>query len=168
MSFEPVTIDHADKTATYALLEEQARLLFEGEADPIANAANLSALIFSTLDQVNWAGFYFYDGTELVVGPFQGLPACVRIPIGQGVCGTAASTRQTQRVDNVHEFDGHIACDAASLSEVVVPLVVDDRLIGVLDIDSPVTSRFDDQDQAGMESLAAIYLQSLDQADSPA
>ncbi len=168
MSFEPVAVDHADKTSTYALLEEQARLLFEGEADPIANAANLSALIFSTLDQVNWAGFYFYDGTELVVGPFQGLPACVRIPIGQGVCGTAASTRQTQRVDNVHEFDGHIACDAASLSEIVVPLVVDDRLIGVLDIDSPVTSRFDDQDQAGMEALAAIYLQSLDQAASPA
>ena len=149
------------KTEQYALLIEQARSLLIGEHDRIANAANLSALIFNSLPDVNWAGFYFYDGTELVVGPFQGLPACVRIALGKGVCGTAAQTRQTQVVEDVEAFPGHIACDSASRSEVVVPLYLGDRLIGVLDIDSPVPARFDDHDRAGLEGLASVYLETL-------
>ncbi|MFQ6310591.1 GAF domain-containing protein [Lysobacter capsici] len=149
------------KPEQYAQLLDQARGLLDGERDPIANAANLSALVNQALPQLNWVGFYFYDGTELVVGPFQGLPACVRIPLDKGVCGAAASSRQTQRVADVHDFPGHIACDAASRSEVVVPLFKGDRLIGVFDLDSPVPNRFDADDQAGLEALAQVYLESL-------
>lgn len=149
------------KPEQYAQLLEQARGLMYGEHDRIANAANLSALLFNSLPDLNWAGFYFFDGTELVVGPFQGLPACVRIPLDKGVCGAAASSRQTQRVDDVHAFPGHIACDAASRSEIVVPLVHNGQLVGVLDIDSPLPARFDADDQAGIEAVAAAYIAAL-------
>ena len=149
------------KPEQYAQLLAQARALVHGERDRIANAANLSALVYHALPQLNWVGFYFFDGTELVVGPFQGLPACVRIPLHKGVCGVAASTRQTQRVDDVDAFPGHIACDSASRSELVVPLVKGDDLVGVLDLDSPRLARFDADDQAGMERIAAIFLDSL-------
>lgn len=149
------------KPDQYAQLLEQARGLMYGESDRIANAANLSALLFNSLPDLNWAGFYFFDGTELVVGPFQGLPACVRIPLSKGVCGAAASTGQTQRVADVHDFPGHIACDAASRSEVVVPLLRDGQLVGVLDIDSPLPARFDADDQAGLEAIAAAFITQL-------
>lgn len=149
------------KPDQYAQLLEQARGLMYGEHDRIANAANLSALLFNSLPELNWAGFYFFDGTELVVGPFQGLPACVRIPLNRGVCGAAASSGQTQRVDDVHAFEGHIACDAASRSEIVVPLLRDGQLVGVLDIDSPLPGRFDADDQAGIEAIAAAFIASL-------
>ena len=150
------------KPDQYAQLLAQARALVAGEPDRIANAANLSALVYHSLPALNWVGFYFFDGTELVVGPFQGLPACVRIPLGKGVCGTAAATRQTQRVDDVHDFAGHIACDAASNSEVVVPLVAGDgSLIGVFDIDSPELARFDEDDQAGLEGIARTFVEAL-------
>lgn len=151
-----------DKASQYEQLQAQAKALLAGEHDRIANAANLSSLVFHALPDLNWVGFYFFDGTELVVGPFQGQPACVRIPLNRGVCGAAASTRTTQRVDDVDAFPGHIACDAASRSEVVVPLVGDDgQLIGVFDIDSPVPARFDGIDQAGLEQIAAIFIGSL-------
>jgi L-methionine (R)-S-oxide reductase len=149
------------KAEQYAQLVEQARGLLHGERDRTANAANLSALAYHALPDLNWVGFYFFDGTELVVGPFQGLPACVRIAIGRGVCGTAAATRQTQVVPDVHAFPGHIACDSASRSEVVVPLFKGDTLIGVFDIDSPLPDRFDADDQHGLEALAAVFLESL-------
>ena len=133
---------------------------WHGERDRIANAANLSALVYHALPDLNWVGFYFFDGTELVVGPFQGLPACVRIPLDKGVCGAAASTRRTQRIDDVHAFPGHIACDSASNSELVVPLVAaDGALLGVFDLDSPAPARFDADDQAGLEALANAFLQ---------
>ncbi|ROU04532.1 GAF domain-containing protein [Lysobacter enzymogenes] len=149
------------KSEQYAQLVEQARALLDGERDRIANAANLSALVNQALPQLNWVGFYFFDGTELVVGPFQGLPACVRIPLDKGVCGAAATRRQTQRVADVHAFPGHIACDAASRSEVVVPLTRGNELIGVFDLDSPIPDRFDADDQAGLEALAQVYVESL-------
>jgi L-methionine (R)-S-oxide reductase len=132
-----------------------------GESDRTANAANLSALLYHALPALNWTGFYFFDGRELVVGPFQGLPACVRIALGKGVCGTAAATRQTQRVRDVDAFPGHIACDSASRSELVVPLYRGEALIGVLDLDSPVVDRFDEDDQRGLEAIAAIFLETL-------
>jgi len=150
------------KPELYAQLVDQARGLLSGERDRVANAANFSALVYGALPDLNWAGFYFYDGRELVVGPFQGKPACVRIGIGKGVCGTAAQRRETQVVRDVHAFPGHIACDAASQSEIVVPLV--DRgggLIGVWDVDSPRVARFDDDDRAGMEALAAVFVESI-------
>jgi L-methionine (R)-S-oxide reductase len=147
------------KSEQYAQLADQARGLFHGERDRIANAANLSALVYHALPELNWAGFYFFDGNELVVGPFQGRPACVRIALGRGVCGAAARTRQTQRVEDVHAFPDHIACDAASRSELVVPLVRGDELIGVFDLDSPRPGRFDAEDQAGLEAIAAIFLE---------
>lgn len=151
-----------DKAEQYAQLLEQARGLLSGERDRIANAANLSALVYHSLPALNWAGFYFYDGQELVVGPFQGLPACVRIPLDKGVCGAAATTRQTQRVADVHAFPGHIACDSASNSEVVVPLFTGDgQLIGVFDLDSPELDRFDAQDQKGLEDIAKAFVESL-------
>jgi L-methionine (R)-S-oxide reductase len=150
-----------DKPEQYAQLAAQARGLLTGEHDRVANAANLSALLFHALPSLNWAGFYFFDGTELVVGPFQGLPACVRIPLSKGVCGAAATTRQTQRIDDVDAFPGHIACDAASRSELVVPLVRHGELVGVLDLDSPDPGRFDVQDQQGIETIAAIYVEAL-------
>ncbi|MBD9369602.1 GAF domain-containing protein [Xanthomonas sp. XNM01] len=149
------------KPDQYAQLLDQARGLMYGERDRIANAANLSALVYHALPQLNWVGFYFYDGTELVVGPFQGLPACIRIPLHKGVCGAAASTGVTQRVDDVHAFPGHIACDAASRSELVVPLFDGERLIGVFDLDSPEPSRFDADDQAGLEAIAAAFVAAL-------
>jgi L-methionine (R)-S-oxide reductase len=149
------------KTEQYQQLLPQARAMLEGEHDKIANAANLSALIYHGLPDLNWVGFYFYDGKELVVGPFQGLPACVRIAIGKGVCGTAAATRQTQRIADVDEFPGHIACDSASRSELVLPLFKGDQLIGVLDLDSPMLDRFDQTDQAALEEIATVFLGSL-------
>lgn len=149
------------KPQQYAQLAAQARALLAGEPDRIANAANLSALVYHALPDLNWAGFYLYDGKELVVGPFQGQPACVRIPLDKGVCGAAASTRTTQRIADVDAFPGHIACDSASRSELVVPLVHRDHLIGVFDLDSPTPDRFDADDQQGLETIAAIYVESL-------
>ena len=140
----------------------QARALVHGERNLVANAANLSALLWHALPRLNWCGFYLYDGTELVVGPFQGKPACIRIAIGRGVCGTAAQTRETQLVRDVNAFAGHIACDAASQSEIVVPLVkADGSLLGVWDVDSPVTDRFDEDDRAGMEALCAVFMDAV-------
>jgi GAF domain-containing protein len=157
--FELNTSTPTSKREHYQELQEQARGLLAGERDLIANAANFSALLFHSLPDLNWAGFYFYDGTELVVGPFQGKPACIRIALGRGVCGTAAQTRQTQLVVDVHAFDGHIACDAASNSEIVVPLVkADGSLLGVWDVDSPSVGRFDEEDRAGMEALCAVFM----------
>jgi GAF domain-containing protein len=159
--FAAASIQATDKSGQYAELAEQARGLLHGERDRVANAANFSALVYQTLPDLNWAGFYFFDGNELVVGPFQGKPACVRIALGKGVCGTAAATRSTQLVRDVHAFPGHIACDAASRSEIVVPLFDGERLIGVWDVDSPSVGRFDDADRAGMETLASIFVESL-------
>ena len=150
-----------NKPEQYRQLAEQARALLHGERDRIANAANLSALVYHALPELNWVGFYFFDGIELVVGPFQGLPACVRIPLTQGVCGAAARTRSTQRIEDVHAFPGHIACDAASQSELVVPLVHEGALVGVFDLDSPVRARFDVEDQEGLETIARLFVESL-------
>ena len=160
MSFAPQTLP-GSKPEPYAQLAGQARALVHGEPDRIANAANLSALVYHALPDLNWVGFYFHDGKELVVGPFQGLPACVRIALDRGVCGAAASTRQTQRIADVEAFPGHIACDAASRSELVVPLVHDGKLVGVFDLDSPRLDRFDAHDQDGLEAIARIFVESL-------
>ncbi|GAX91865.1 GAF domain-containing protein [Effusibacillus lacus] len=135
----------------YLTLAEQLEHLLEGETDWLANLANASALLWMQLDDINWAGFYLLKEGELVLGPFQGKPACVRIPVGKGVCGTAAATKATQLVRDVHQFPGHIACDAASRSEIVVPILIGNRVVGVLDIDSPILARFDETDQAGLE-----------------
>ena len=159
--FAAAPLRATEKPALYDELAEQARGLLHGEHDRIANAANFAALVYHALPEVNWAGFYFFDGRELVVGPFQGRPACVRIALGKGVCGTAAATRRTQLVADVDAFPGHIACDAASRSEIVVPLCDGERLIGVWDVDSPRRARFDDDDRAGMERLAALFVASL-------
>ncbi|CAG4892992.1 GAF domain-containing protein [Paraburkholderia saeva] len=146
----------------YHELTEQARGLLAGETNLVANAANLSALLFNAMPDVNWAGFYFLVEGELVVGPFQGKPACVRIAMGRGVCGTAAQTRETQLVPDVHAFAGHIACDSASRSELVVPLVMPDgAVLGVLDIDSPLPARFTEEDRDGIEAIAAILVATL-------
>ena len=134
----------------------QLEALIQDEPSAIANLANASALLKHSLPDTNWAGFYLYDGNELVLGPFQGLPACIRIPLNRGVCGTAASERRTLVVGDVHAFPGHIACDAASNSEIVVPLIKEDRLLGVLDIDSPIKHRFDDEERRFLERFAAI------------
>ena len=142
----------------YTLLQAQLESLLADERDFIANAAQFSAFLYHQLDDLNWAGFYLNRDEELVLGPFQGQIACVRIPFGRGVCGAAAASRQTQRVEDVHAFAGHIACDSASNSELVVPLIKDGRLIGVLDLDSPSIGRFSEQDQLGIEALAAIFL----------
>ena len=150
------------KPEQYAELLGQVRALLHGERDRIANAANLSALVYHALPSLNWVGFYFFDGRELVVGPFQGQPACVRIPLDKGVCGAAASTGQTQRVADVNAFAGHIACDSASRSEVVVPLLLGDgSLLGVFDIDSPESDRFDADDQRGVEAIARAFMESV-------
>jgi len=147
------------KAEAYRDLLSQAEGLFHGEIDAIANAANLSALIFHGLPDLNWAGFYLLrEGGELVLGPFQGKPACIRIPLGRGVCGTAAERRESVLVPDVHAFPGHIACDAASRSELVVPLLRDGKVLGVLDLDSPLPGRFDAEDQAGIEALAALWV----------
>lgn len=157
--FELDTSTASSKAETYALLQQQADALLHGERDRIANAANLASLIWHALPGLNWAGFYLFDGRELVLGPFMGKPACVRIALGKGVCGTAAVTRVTQVVEDVHAFPGHIACDSASNSEIVIPLVRDGLLLGVLDLDSPLRSRFDDEDRAGLERVAALWVQ---------
>ena len=146
------------KGETYAELAAQLRALVEGEDDFIANAANFSSLLFYALPDLNWAGLYLLKGGELVLGPFQGRPACVRIALGSGVCGTAAASRETVVVRNVHEFPGHIACDSASNSEVVVPLLKGGELLGVLDLDSPSVGRFDEEDAKGLEGLVRIFL----------
>lgn len=142
----------------YNLLAAQVQALFADERDFIANAAQFSAFLYNQVDDLNWAGFYLNRNEELVLGPFQGQVACVRIPFSKGVCGAAAATRQTQRVEDVHAFPGHIACDSASNSELVIPLVKDGRLIGVLDLDNPTVGRFSEADQVGLERLAAIFL----------
>jgi GAF domain-containing protein len=146
----------------YGLLAAQLESLLADERDFIANAAQFSAFLYSQLDDLNWAGFYFNRNDELILGPFQGQIACVRIAMGRGVCGTAAETRQTQRVEDVHAFAGHIACDSASNSELVVPLIKDGRLLGVLDLDSPSVGRFSEEDQAGVEKLVEIFLRLTD------
>jgi len=157
--FELKPLDAANKPAAYAELESQLRGLLHGESDFIANAANMSSLLWHSLPDLNWAGVYRLVGDQLVLGPFMGKPACVRIRMGKGVCGTAATTRTTQRVADVHAFPGHIACDAASRSEVVVPLIKNGELLGVLDLDSPTPDRFDAEDQAGLEKLAAVLVE---------
>jgi L-methionine (R)-S-oxide reductase len=159
--FAAAQIRSTSKAGLYAEIAEQARGLLAGERDRIANAANFSALVWHALPAINWCGFYFFDGSELVVGPFQGKPACVRIALGKGVCGTAATTRETQVVRDVQAFPGHIACDAASRSEIVVPLIEGERLLGVWDVDSPDVGRFDEEDRAGMQRLCAIFMESL-------
>ena len=149
-------IEAADTATMYRDLASALEGLIAGEPDPIANMANAAAVIFETLPDVNWAGFYRNVGGELVLGPFQGRPACIRIAFGSGVCGVAAETRQVQRIDDVHAFAGHIACDTASNSEIVVPLIRDGDLLGVLDIDSPKPGRFTEEDEAGCVRLGEI------------
>lgn len=151
----------ADKTAMYRELAASLEALVGGEPDAVANMANAAALIWETLPDLNWAGFYRNVGDELVLGPFQGRPACIRIKFGEGVCGAAAATRQVQRVEDVHAFPGHIACDSASNSEIVVPIIRDGELIAVLDLDSPKTARFTEEDEAGCVKLGGILAKAL-------
>ena len=163
--FDAAAVDTSSKTVFYADLNKQLIGLLTDERDFIANAANLAALVFLIVPDLNWAGFYFMRKSELILGPFQGKPACVRIPVlpqPRGVCGAAAFERKTQLVTNVHEFPGHIACDSASNSEIVVPLIVNDKVIGVFDIDSPTLARFDREDQAGIEQLVKTLLHMTD------
>lgn len=159
--FDRHDIDFTDKTAGYRELAQRMEALLAGERDLVANAANAASLIGHALPDLNWAGFYFMKEGELVLGPFQGKPACVRIALGRGVCGTAAARRESVVVPDVHAFPGHIACDTASRSEIVVPLVRGDELLGVLDLDSPTPGRFDDGDRAGCESLVAVLLAAI-------
>src|SRR5581483_12273161 len=162
MTFTGKRYDFHDKAGDYAHLASELESLLKGEPDRIANAANTSALLFEALPDVNWVGFYFLhgepDGGELVVGPFQGKPACVRLPMGRGVCGTAAAKRSTLIVRDVNEFPGHIVCDAASRSEIVIPLIRGADLLGVLDLDSAKLARFDEADRQGLERLAAVFV----------
>lgn len=161
--FAASKINTHDKAEFHREIVEQLKGLLHGERDYIANAANLSALIFDLVPDLNWAGFYFLKSeSELVLGPFQGKVACVRIAVGKGVCGTSVAEKRTMLVKDVHEFPGHIACDAASRSELVVPLIKDGKVFGVLDLDSPLAGRFDTDDQAGFEAMAAIYVQGSD------
>ncbi len=159
--FEIKTARAENKSALYQQLADQVRSLLHAEHDLIANAANLCALLYHALPDVNWVGFYFLKNGELVVGPFQGKPACVRIALGKGVCGTAAVKRQIIVVADVNQFPGHIFCDADSRSEVVVPLVKNDQLLGVLDIDSPMLARFDEEDRINLEKLSRVFLDAL-------
>ncbi|KAF0815973.1 Free methionine-(R)-sulfoxide reductase, contains GAF domain [Bacillus sp. ZZV12-4809] len=145
----------------YKLLIKQLSALLEGETNTIANLSNASALLNQFLDRTNWVGFYLMEESELVLGPFQGLPACVRIPLGKGVCGTAAEQMETIRVEDVHQFPGHIACDAASQSEIVIPLIKDGKLLGLLDIDSPEKNRFDELDQKYLEDFSEVLVSFL-------
>lgn len=166
--FRPVPQEFSSEAERYETLLRQADALMGGEGDAIANAANLAALIFQGVPRLNWAGFYFLRGDVLVVGPFQGLPACVRIPLGAGVCGTAAGERRTIVVDDVEAFPGHIPCDAASRSEIVIPLIDGaGRLLGVLDVDSPEPARFGADDVAGLEALARRYVAAATGASVP-
>jgi L-methionine (R)-S-oxide reductase len=151
-----------DKASLYGQLQAEIAAILEGERDFIANSANCAALLFQSLPDLNWAGFYYLKGADLVLGPFQGKPACVRIAPGRGVCGAAAITRQTLIVPNVHEFPGHIACDAGSNSEIVIPLLKADRLIGVLDLDSPLLNRFDEVDSQALQSITAKLIEVSD------
>jgi len=160
--FATASTQHDSKSSLYADLLLQARGLFEGERDAGANSANLSALIFNGLSELNWSGFYWMKGGGLVLGAFQGKPACVRIALGAGVCGTAARDRGTIVVPDVDAFPGHIACDSASRSEIVIPLLRGDVVLGVLDVDSPRLSRFDEEDARGLEALAKIFIDSTD------
>lgn len=144
------------KIDMYQALAQQSKAIISNEYDWIANLANLSALLFNGLQEINWAGFYLYKEEQLILGPFQGQVACIRIPLGKGVCGSAAQNRETLVIEDVHQFDGHIACDAASNSEIVVPIVIDNELRGVLDIDSPAFARFDDDDKQGLERIVGI------------
>lgn len=162
MTFQLDNQISARKSELYSNLNTQLRSLLEDERDLIANAANLSSLLYHSLPDLNWTGFYFLKGDELVLGPFQGKPACVRIGLGSGVCGTSAKRRETIMVDNVHDFPGHIACDSDSNSEIVVPLVLGERLVGVLDLDSPSLSRFDEEDAAGLNELVQIFMNATD------
>lgn len=146
----------------YDTLNQQALALLGDEPDVVANLANISSLLFNELSDINWAGFYLYKDTQLVLGPFQGRPACIRIPMGKGVCGTAAQTLTIQRITDVHDFPGHIACDAASNSEIVLPLVVNGELFGVLDIDAPIFDRFTAADETGLTQLAVILVNHLE------
>lgn len=148
-------------TENYALLAKQVDALLEGETNQVANLSNASALLNQFLDDTNWVGFYVMDEGELVLGPFQGLPACVRIAIGRGVCGTAVAERKTLRIEDVHAFPGHIACDAASNSEIVIPLIKDNEVIGVLDIDSPSKGRFSEEDQQGLELFVSHLMKHI-------
>jgi GAF domain-containing protein len=160
--FTAAAITTDNKPELYAELAQQARGLLHGETNLIANAANFAALVYHALPDINWCGFYFHDGNELVVGPFQGKPACVRIAIGRGVCGAAAAARATQLVRDVNKHPDHIACDAASQSEIVVPLIrADGSLLGVWDVDSPHVARFDEEDRAGMEALCKVFMAAL-------
>jgi L-methionine (R)-S-oxide reductase len=154
-----------DKVALYAHIHEQVNAIVAGEQDWIANTANCAAILFHSLPNINWAGFYFLKGKDLVLGPFQGKPACVRIGPGRGVCGAAVAKRQTLVVPNVHEFPGHIACDPASNSEIVLPLLSGDRVLGVLDIDSPLANRFDADDATGLQAIVTSLLAGSDVAD---
>ena len=151
------------KEEFYQQLHAQVEAIIAGENDAIANMANISALLFEALDQVNWAGFYRLVDNELILGPFQGKVACIRIPVGKGVCGTAVAQASTQRIADVHQFSGHIACDAASNSEIVIPVVVNGQIIAVLDIDSVAFDRFDEQDQAGLEAIVSKLAEQLSQ-----
>jgi len=161
MSHESARYTFRDKPADYAALARELQGLLMDESDLIANAANATSLIYHALPDLNWCGIYLLKDGGLVVGPFQGKPACVRIALGKGVCGTAASQRKTIVVPDVHAFPGHIACDAASNSEIVVPLIAQDELLGVLDLDSPRLARFDEDDRRGLEQLATIFIKSL-------
>ncbi len=155
-------LSNCTKPELYGRLAAQLRALITDETDPVANMANCAALIYHSVPRLNWAGFYLLKGGELVLGPFQGQPACIRIPIGRGVCGVAAETRNTLRVPDVTKFKGHIACDSASRSEIVVPMLTNDsHLIGVLDVDSPELDRFDAEDEAGLKTLAEIMARKL-------
>ena len=155
-----------DKIVDYDLLGAQLDALLKDETDVLANSANFVALVYNALPEINWLGIYVMRNNELVLGPFQGNPACVRIPIGQGVCGTAARDRTTLRIADVQEFDGHIVCDAASRSEIVVPFIVNGRVLGVLDIDSPQEGRFSEQDQQGLESMCEAFTRSIENRDT--
>jgi L-methionine (R)-S-oxide reductase len=162
MTTELAPITTTDKSELYEVVANQFESLISVERDFIANAANLSSMIYHSLPELNWAGLYVVQGRELVLGPFQGKPACVRIPIGTGVCGTAAAMRETVIVPNVHDFPGHIACDSESEAEIVVPLISNENLIGVLDLDSPRRSRFDEDDARGLNRLVEIFLKGSD------
>jgi GAF domain-containing protein len=165
MSFTGKRYDFRDQVGDYAHLAEELAGLLKGEKDFVANAANTAALVFDALPDLNWTGFYFLKQGELVVGPFQGKPACVRIALGKGVCGTAAAERKTIIVPDVNAFPGHIACDGASRSEIVVPLVKGQKLLGVLDLDSPRLARFNEGDARGLERLASVFLDSVQLED---
>ena len=159
MTFQIAKPETASKAEMYSNLCSQLRSLLADEHDFIANAANVSSLLYHSLPDLNWAGFYLLKGAELVLGPFQGKPACVRIAMGKGVCGAAALRRQTILVENVHEFPGHIACDSESNSEIVVPLIKDQQLVGVLDLDSPLFGRFDEEDAKGLNELVSLFIE---------